>query len=133
MALFGNSKVAVIESKIQGYEKYFEKLDESIEKLSEVSVGIKEMLIRHEGKLDERVLSEENINLKLEEIKKESHSEHVALEKKIISLETKIEDIFKWKWTAAGAILILGLFIGQIFPNGAVISPGEPLVEFGND
>jgi hypothetical protein len=132
MALFGNSKVAVIESKIQGYEKYFEKLDESIEKLSEVSVGIKEMLIRHEGKLDERVLSEENINLKLEEIKKESHEEHKALENKILDIEKKIEDIFRWKWTAAGAILIVGLLIGQVFPDYKVI-PDQAIVEFGND
>ena len=52
MGLFSNSKVAVLESKMESYERYFEKLDESIEKLSEISMGIKEVLIKHEGKLE---------------------------------------------------------------------------------
>ena len=126
MGLFNDSKVAVLESRMQGYEKYFEKLDESIEKLSEVSVGIKEMLIRHEGKLEDRVLTEETLAQKIEDLKKESHEEHTTLEHKISSMESKIEELFKWRWIAAGAILVIGLFIGQVVPNAKAV-PGAVL------
>lgn len=117
MGLFSNSKVAVLESKMQGYERYFEKLDVSIEKLSEVSMGIKEMLIKHEGKLEERVLTEETLSYRLDSIKRESHEEHLELKGKVEGIEKKIEDLMKWRWTAAGAILIIGLFIGHVVPG----------------
>lgn len=124
MGLFSNSKVAVLESKMQGYERYFEKLDESIEKLSEVSMGIKEMLIKHEGKLEERVLTEETLSYRLEIIKKESHEEHTELSGKVEKIEKKIDELMKWRWTAAGAILVIGLFIGHAIPGVKPIPGG---------
>ena len=39
-----NSRVSVIESRLDTHEKYFIKIEESIEKLSDVSLSIKEML-----------------------------------------------------------------------------------------
>ena len=51
MGVFNDSRVSVIETKLENHERYFVKLDESIEKLSDVSLSIKEMLIKHEGKL----------------------------------------------------------------------------------
>jgi hypothetical protein len=126
MGLFNNSKVAVLESRMNSYDRYFEKLDESIEKLSEVSVGIKEMLIKHEGKLEERVLTEESLSARLIEIKKESHEEHEHLLGKINSMQSKIEELFKWRWIAAGAILVIGLFIGQVAPDAKSV-PGAVL------
>lgn len=117
MGLFSNSKVAVLESKMESYERYFEKLDESIEKLSEISMGIKEVLIKHEGKLEERVLTEETLSYRLDLIKRESHEEHLELKAKVEGIEKKIEDLMKWRWTAAGAVLIIGLFIGHAIPG----------------
>lgn len=117
MGLFNDSRVSVIESRLETHEKYFTKLDESIEKLSEVSLSIKEMLIKHEGKLEERALEEDALYEKIEELKQESHKEHNELTDRINSIEKKVEDLTKWRYLVAGGLVIVGLFIGQIVPG----------------
>lgn len=117
MGIFDDSRVSVIESRLETHEKYFTKLDESIEKLSEVSLSIKEMLIKHEGKLEERTLEEDALYEKIEELKQESHREHNELTERINSIEKKVEDLTKWRYLVAGGLVIVGLFIGQIIPG----------------
>lgn len=117
MGVFNDSRVSVIESRLDTHEKYFTKLDESIEKLSEVSLSIKEMLIKHEGKLEERVLEEDALYEKIEELKEESHREHEELTGRLNGLEKKVEDLTKWRYLVAGGLVIVGLFIGQIVPG----------------
>ena len=117
MGLFNDSRVSVIESRLETHEKYFTKLDDSIERLSEVSLSIKEMLIKHEGKLEERAIEEDALYEKIEELKQESHREHDELTNRIDSIEKKVEDLTKWRYLVAGGLVIVGLFIGQIIPG----------------
>lgn len=117
MGVFNDSRVSVIESRLETHEKYFTKLDESIEKLSDVSLSIKEMLIKHEGKLEERALEEDALYDKIEELKQDSHREHNELTERINSIEKKVEDLTKWRYLVAGGLVIVGLFIGQIIPG----------------
>ena len=117
MGVFDDSRVSVIESRLETHERYFTKLDESIEKLSDVSLSIKEMLIKHEGKLEERALEEDALYEKIEELKQESHREHTELTDRINSIEKKVEDLTKWRYLVAGGLVIVGLFIGQIIPG----------------
>ena len=115
--MFDDSRVSVIESRLETHERYFTKLDESIEKLSDVSLSIKEMLIKHEGKLEERALEEDALYEKIEELKQDSHREHNELTERIDSIEKKVEDLTKWRYLVAGGLVIVGLFIGQIIPG----------------
>ena len=117
MGMFDDSRVSVIESRLETHERYFTKLDDSIEKLSDVSLSIKEMLIKHEGKLEERALEEDALYDKIEELKQDSHREHNELPERIGSLEKKVEDLTKWRYLVAGGLVIVGLFIGQIIPG----------------
>lgn len=117
MAPFNDSRVSVIESKLETHEKYFIKIEESIEKLSDVSLSIKEMLIKHESKLEERVVEEEALYEKLEEMKEQSHEEHQELNARIDKVELKVEELTKWRYLVAGGLVIVGLFIGQIMPS----------------
>ena len=117
MGMFDDSRVSVIESRLETHERYFTKLDDSIEKLSDVSLSIKEMLIKHEGKLEERALEEDALYDKIEELKQDSHREHNELTERIGSLEKKVEDLTKWRYLVAGGLVIVGLFIGQIIPG----------------
>jgi hypothetical protein len=117
MSPFNDSRVSVIESKLETHEKYFIKIEESIEKLSDVSLSIKEMLIKHESKLEERVIEEEALYEKLDEMKQLSHDEHQELNSRIDKVELKVEELTKWRYLVAGGLVIVGLFIGQIMPS----------------
>lgn len=123
MSPFNDSRVSVIESKLETHERYFTKIEESIEKLSEVSLGIKEMLIKHDAKLEERAQEESTIYSKIEELKESGHEEHQDLARRIESVEKKVEELTKWRYLVAGGLVIVGLFIGQVMPN----SPSAPL------
>jgi len=128
MSPFNDSRVSVIESRLETHERYFIKIEESIEKLSDVSLSIKEMLIKHEGKIEERVLEEGALYEKLDSMKEESHREHKELTGRLEKLERKVEDLTKWRYLVAGGLVILGLFIGQIVP-GIQQVPGPILQE----
>ena len=117
MGILNDSRVSVIESRLETHERYFSKLDDSIEKLSDVSLSIKEMLIKHEGKLEERALEEDALYEKIEELKEESHREHEELTGRLNGLEKKVEDLTKWRYLVAGGLVIVGLFIGQVVPG----------------
>jgi len=117
MSPFNDSRVSVIESKLETHEKYFIKIEESIEKLSDVSLSIKEMLIKHESKLEERVVEEEALYEKLDEMKAESHKEHQELNNRIEKVEFRVEELTKWRYLVAGGLVIVGLFIGQMAPS----------------
>ena len=117
MSPFNDSRVSVIESKLETHEKYFIKIEESIEKLSDVSLSIKEMLIKHESKLEERVIEEEALYERLDEMKAESHKEHQELNNRIEKVEFRVEELTKWRYLVAGGLVIVGLFIGQISPS----------------
>ena len=123
MGILNDSRVSVIESRLETHERYFSKLDDSIEKLSDVSLSIKEMLIKHEGKLEERALEEDALYEKIEELKEESHREHEELTDRLKSLEKKVEDLTKWRYLVAGGLVIVGLFIGQVVPGFQQIPP----------
>jgi vacuolar-type H+-ATPase subunit I/STV1 len=127
MPPFNDSRVSVIEERLNTHEKYFIKIEESIEKLSDVSLSIKEMLIKHESKLEERVLEEDAIYEKLDEIKNQSHEEHQELNARIDKIENRVEELTKWRYLVAGGLVIVGLFIGQIIPN--VPSAPIPLLQ----
>ena len=117
MGMFDDSRVSVIESRLETHERYCTKLDDSIYNLSDVSLIIKEILIKHEGKLEERALEEEALYDKIEELKQDSHREHNELTERIDSIEKKVEDLTKWRYLVAGGLVIVGLFIGQIIPG----------------
>ena len=121
MGPFNDSRVSVIESKLETHEKYFSKIEESIEKLSDVSLSIKEMLIKHESKLEERVVEEDALYEKLEELKQQSHEEHQELNLRIDKVELKVEELTKWRYLVAGGLVIVGLLIGQVLPNASQV------------
>jgi len=123
MAPFNDSRVSVIESKLETHERYFVKIEESIEKLSEVSMGIKEMLIKHDAGIKERAQEETLLHQKIEELKENGHEEHLDLARRIDAVEHKIEELTKWRYLVAGGLVIVGLFIGQIIPN----APSTPI------
>jgi hypothetical protein len=132
MGLFSdNSRVSVIESRLETHEKYFAKLDESIEKLSDVSLGIKEMLIKHEGKLEERVNEDTYLNEKIESLKNQNKEDHESLETSVQTLSKKVSDLTKWRYFVAGGIAIVGFLVGilshniEVFNTNIEVSPQE--------
>lgn len=133
-------KVSLMERDIQQYEKWCEKITESIEKLETVNVNLNHMITLHEQKLEQQ----EKVTIELKSDTKDLHSRittttrelhdkidqvELALGKKIDELrkeifrheeydKSKISDFMKemdkYKWMILGAAVSIGWIIGNV-------------------
>jgi hypothetical protein len=94
-----NKELAVLESKFQNYEnlskQMLNRLENAIDKITESNHTVAIILERHENRLDQNSQSNGLIIKMVEEIKD-------AIDKRIIVVEKKIEDVSKIKWMIVG-------------------------------
>ena len=98
-----NKELAVLESRFQIYEnlskQMLNKLEKAVDKISESNHTIAIILERHENRLDQNSQSNSLIIKRVEEIKD-------AIDKRMIVMEQKIEDISKIKWMVVGVGIV---------------------------
>lgn len=87
-------------------EKLYAKLDTAIERLTEVSNEIKQVLIVHETKLDNQ---DRSITQYREDIK-ELHSRIGSLRDEMV---LRLNDLEKWRWILMGGAIVFGAIIGN--------------------
>jgi hypothetical protein len=84
-----------------------ERLDVAIQKLTDVSNEIKQVLVVHETKLDQQ-----------EELNRQNYEQIDKLHERIGNLRDelmkKIDAIEKWRWVLMGGALVLGMMAGNM-------------------
>ena len=91
-------KVAVLEERVKIHEEMVERVDAAIQTLSETNQNICKMLAVHDERLDQCM------------------REDVNIVEKVGKIEGKIEELFKFRWMAAG-IVIFAVFLIPIATN----------------
>lgn len=98
-----NKELIVLESKFQVYENLSKemlyKLEKAVDKISESNHTVAIILERHENRLDQTSQSSGLIIKMVEEIKD-------SIDKRIIKIEHKIEEVSKIKWMVVGVGVI---------------------------
>lgn len=98
-----NKQLAVLESKFQIYENLTQqmlyKLEKAVDKISESNHTVAIILERHENRLDHNSQSSGLIIKMVEEIKD-------AIDKRMIVVEKKIEDVSRIKWMMVGVGIV---------------------------
>lgn len=134
MPMFFFSDNKIIETKLEGLESKlndFEKLSRemsaslssAIEKIGEANQTISKCLVSHEERLKQSEKNETNVKdtlyairydseKKIEDIKKENDEEHKKIFDQIKTIDTKLDDIDKFRFKVTGAILIIGFLLG---------------------
>lgn len=138
--LFGSSNVrlAVLEEKLNVYEdlsrEMLSKLETAVDKISEANQNVAKILVRHEERLDQSIQSDTAIIKLLDELKSNHAREIKSTTEEISDLDTKvdkevkvlgsrIDDLSRFKWLLGGALLVVGVLVGQVnvlesvFPN----------------
>lgn len=133
-------KVSLMERDIQQFDKWCEKITESIEKLEIVNINLNHMITLHEQKLEQQ----EKTTIDLKNDTKELHSRitsttrelHDKIDQVEITLGKKIDDlrkeifrheeydkvkvkdylseVDKYKWMILGAAIAIGWIIGNV-------------------
>lgn len=105
------AKVAVLEQRSNDQERIIEKVDHAIQAMQEAATNISKMLAVHEERLDQHSKAESIVIQMVKEQKIALEAEDVDLSDRIDTLETRIEDLKRFKWTAVGIGIALGFII----------------------
>jgi chromosome segregation ATPase len=112
------TKIALLEERINVYEQMMERIDTAIQKIGETSQNISQMLAIHNEKIEQCNRTDNIIVKMIEDIKESSRTQHEAISRelgeRIEKIEAKVESISQFKWKAIGAIAIVAFLIGTI-------------------
>ena len=115
------TKVAILEKDMSRISIILDKLDATIDKLSDFSSSIKELLAVHDHKLQAQLdVNEEIFNI-IKDLKEENHREHQETKEQIKLLFRKIDTIEKWKYTMIGGSMVVGYILSKMI-NGVVFT-----------
>jgi len=120
---FQNSKVAVLESKLDMYEELsremLTKLESAVEKISEGNNRIAQILTKHDERIEQSMKTDDLIIKMIDEVKSESEKDHKIIHERIDKIEQNINALSKFKWQAGAAAAVLALLVGA----GSRIAP----------
>jgi len=122
-------------SEIESLERIVEKLDQSIDKLTEVSNNISKLLAVHDTRINiiekDTVRNEDDIrdiHVKMDNIAKEINKKldqsmansveghakiQAAIEEKLKGIDARVKVLEVWRWVVIGAALVIGWFINK--------------------
>jgi hypothetical protein len=106
--------IALLEKDVTQVNSFVEKLDSAIEKLTDVSSSIKELLAIHDHKLTQQ--SEVNIEIYnvIKQLKEENHREHRETKDAMIRMDHRLDALENWKFTMIGGTAVASAFLSII-------------------
>jgi hypothetical protein len=107
-------KLAVLEQKLLDFSNIVHKLDDAIEKLSEVNSNIMKMLAVHDEKIEQCNKSDNIIVKMIDDVKADNHKDHAQVIRRIESIEEKVQEINKIKWMTVGCGVLLVVLTGAL-------------------
>ena len=131
-----NSKVAVLESKIDMYEELSKemlaKLESAVEKISEGNARIATILAKHDERIEQSIKSDELLIKMIDEIKETEETNHRILHQRIDKIEEEIKAFSKFRWQIGGVLVVGALLIGagsRIVPMFLTPQPQQVIIE----
>lgn len=123
------TKIALLEERINVYEQMMERIDTAIQKIGETSQNISQMLAVHNEKIEQCNRTDNLIVSMIEDIKKTSKEQHEQISKelgeRIDKVEEKVEGISKFRWQALGGLAVIAIFIKFVPPALNFLTPHQ--------
>lgn len=111
-----DSKVAVLESKLNIYEdlsrEMLSKLEAAVEKISEGNNRIAQILTKHDERIEQSMKTDALIIKMVDEMKESNKQDHIVVNDKIKELQDNIDSFAKFRWQAGAAAAVLALLVG---------------------
>jgi hypothetical protein len=110
------TKLALLEEKLNIYEQMMRKIESAIEKIGETSQNISKMLAIHEEKIEHTSKSDNAIIQMVNDIKKTNIDDHTAVVERLSTMEKTIGDLLKFRWQVAAISGAVVLLVGLVVP-----------------
>lgn len=117
-------KVAVLEQRVQDLKEFVLKVDDAIEKISQVNVNLTKIIAVHEEKIDSRERAEKSLNEKIDTIYTQMQEDHKnvlsELQRLSINIDKRLNDVENSQDKInikIAVVLALGGFLGFVIQN----------------
>ena len=121
------TKIALLEERINVYEQMMERIDTAIQKIGETSQNISQMLAIHNEKIEQCNRTDNIIVKMIEDIRVSSKEQHDEISRKlgerIEKIEGQIEGISKFRWQVLGGLAVVAIFIKFAPPVFNLLTP----------
>jgi hypothetical protein len=118
--MFNNSKLDVLESKLNIYEQLsrdmLEKLEHAVDKISESNQRIANILTKHDERIEQTIKNDDLLVKMIEDVKEANTAEHKAVIKRLETVEANVNELSKFKWQAAALVGAAVLLVGLVVP-----------------
>jgi hypothetical protein len=101
-------KIAILEQKLIDLKDVVVKIDDAIEKLSEVNINVGKILAVHEQKIAKQETADEILFAKIDKLRNKMDGDHNAV-------LSRIQEIEKRMWIGVGVVLALSFVLNH--PN----------------
>ena len=98
-------KLAILQQRVDDIKPLLDKLDQTIEKLSEVNTTVSRMLAVHEERLSKSEEIDSVLFAKIDELRDKMDSDHNSVLSRLQNLEKKV-------WMGIGVVAVIS-FLGQ--------------------
>jgi predicted nucleic acid-binding Zn-ribbon protein len=112
-------KIAILEQKITDLKDVVVKIDDAIEKLSEVNINVGKILAVHEQKITKQEDTDEILFAKIDKLRDKMDSDH----NKVLS---RIQEIEKRVWIGVGIVAAFSFFINHTNFWAKLLTPVPP-------
>ena len=114
--MFSNSKVEVLESKLNMYEdlsrEMLAKLESAVEKISEGNNRIAQILTKHDERIEQSMKTDSLIIKMIDEMKEQEEKNHRIIHERIDRIQVEIKAFSKFRWQVGGVLIVTALLIG---------------------
>lgn len=107
-------KIAVLEQKLSDFSNVVNKLDDAIEKISEVNSNVIKMLAVHDEKIEQCNRSDDLIVKMVDGFRESNDRDHKNVMDRVEKIELKVEEINKIKWMTVGCGVLLVILTGAL-------------------
>jgi len=127
-----DTKIAVLEERLSSYEVMMRKIDEAIQIMGKTSQNISKMLAVHDEKIEQCNRADDYIGRLIEELKLENKDQHDAVTERIEKVESKLEEVIKFRWIIVGVFAVVSLALSQSHVVVDLLTPNSQQVQVQN-
>ena len=127
-----DTKIAVLEERLSSYEVMMRKIDEAIQIMGKTSQNISKMLAVHEERIEQCHKADDYIGRLIEELKLENKDQHDAVTERIEKIESKLEEVIKFRWIIIGVFAVISFGLSQSHVVVDLLTPDSQQVQVQN-
>lgn len=127
-----DTKIAVLEERLSAYEGMMKKIDEAIQLMGKTSQNISKMLAVHEERIEQCHKADDFIGRLIEELRLENKDQHEAVTQRIEKIETKLEEVVKFRWVIIGIFAVVSFGLSQSHMVVDLLTPDTQQIEIKN-